>query len=80
MPSYSADVAPIISAHCLKCHAPGGQEASKDFTTYQHVFDQRAAILDQFYSCRMPPEDEPRPTSPERALLLGWLVCKAPNN
>ena len=79
-PSYATDVAPIIQAHCLKCHAPGGQEASKDFTTYQHVFDQRLAILNQFYSCRMPPDGEPRPTSQERALLLGWLVCGSPNN
>jgi len=79
-PSYVNDVAPLISAHCLKCHAPGGQEASKDFTNYPNVFSQRSAILNQFYSCRMPPEGEPRPTAQERALLLGWLVCGAPNN
>ena len=78
--SYRNEVAPIITAHCLKCHAPGGQEASKDFTTYTNVFNQRQAILTQFYSCRMPPEDEPRPTNAERATLLGWLVCGSPNN
>jgi hypothetical protein len=80
VPSYSQNVAPIIAAHCLKCHAPGGQESSKDFTTYGNVFSQRQAILTQFYSCRMPPEGEPRPTAEERALLLGWLVCGSPNN
>lgn len=79
-PSYSQQVAPIISAHCLKCHAPGGQEASKDFTTWSGVSFYRQPILTQFYSCRMPPEGEPRPTDQERALLLGWLVCGSPNN
>jgi hypothetical protein len=80
MPSYKTDVQPIVSNHCLKCHSPGGEEASKDFTTYQNVFLQRGPILTQFYSCRMPPEGEPRPTAQERALLLGWLTCGSPNN
>jgi len=80
MPSYQTDVKPIITNHCLKCHAPGGQEASIDLTTYPRVFSQRAAVLTQFYSCRMPPEGEPRPTAQERALLLGWLKCGSPNN
>ena len=38
------------------------------------------ARADQFHSCRMPPDGEARPTTEERALLLGWLVCKSPNN
>ena len=54
--------------------------ASIDFTTYQNVFVQRSAILTQTYSCRMPPEGETGPTDPERASLLGWLVCGSPNN
>jgi hypothetical protein len=24
VPSHATDVKPIITAHCLKCHAPGG--------------------------------------------------------
>jgi len=80
IPSYQTEVKPVIEAHCLKCHAPGGQEASKDFTTYQNVFTQRGPMLTQFYSCRMPPEGEMRPVDPERAFLLKWLVCGAPNN
>ncbi len=79
-PSYRNEVAPIITSRCLKCHAPGGQEASKDFTTYANVFAQRQPILTQTYSCRMPPEGEPRPTDPERATLLAWLVCGSPDN
>jgi hypothetical protein len=79
-PSYRTDVAPIISARCLGCHAPGKQEASKDFTTYPNVFSQRQPILTQVFSCRMPPEGEPRPTAQERAQFLAWLVCGAPDN
>jgi hypothetical protein len=80
IPSYKTDVAPIIQAHCLKCHAPGGQEASKDFTTYANVSAQKGPILTQFYSCRMPPEGEPRPTEPDRLTFLSWLLCGSPNN
>jgi hypothetical protein len=79
MPSYSKDVAPIISAHCLKCHSGAGPGIG-DFRTYLAVFGSKGAITNQFYSCRMPPDGEPRPTAEERALLLGWLVCGSPNN
>ena len=79
-PSYKTDVQPVMSARCLSCHAPGGQEAALPFTTYSQVFANRAAILDQTYACRMPPAGSPPPTAPERALLLHWLVCGAPNN
>jgi len=80
MPSYQNDVRPIIVNHCLKCHSPGGQEATIDFTTYQNVFTQRGPILTQIYSCRMPPAGEARPTTQERTTFLGWLVCGSPNN
>jgi len=80
VPSYKTEVQPIINSHCLKCHSPGGQQASIDFTTHQNVFAQKGPILTQTYSCRMPPQGEPRPTPQERALLLGWLVCGSPNN
>jgi len=80
MPSYKNDVAPIITNHCLKCHSPGGEEAQIDLTNYPNVFFQRQAVLTQSYSCNMPPDPEPRLDSQERALLLGWLVCHAPNN
>jgi len=80
VPSHATDVKPIITAHCLKCHAPGGQGSSKDLTTYANASTQKQAVLTQSYSCRMPPQGEPRPTAGERALLLGWLVCGSPNN
>jgi uncharacterized membrane protein len=79
-PSYANDVRPIVNARCTVCHSPGGQEASRDLTTYSHVFEQRQAVLTQVFSCRMPPSDAPQPTAQERSVLVSWLVCGAPNN
>jgi hypothetical protein len=50
------------------------------FTSYQAVFNSRGLILDQVYHCVMPPAGNPAPDAQERALLLRWLVCGAPNN
>ena len=41
---------------------------------------QRGPMLNQVYACNMPPDDAGQPTPEERAILLGWFVCKAPNN
>jgi hypothetical protein len=79
-PKYRTEVAPVIANHCLTCHGPGGQEAVLPFTTYQQVFNSRGTILNQVYHCVMPPEGNPAPDSQQRSLLLGWLVCGAPNN
>ncbi len=80
-PSYASDVAPIIAARCYPCHAPGGVAASKhELSSYDRVFAQRSAVLNQVYACAMPPKDAAPPAASERQKLLGWLVCKAPNN
>jgi uncharacterized membrane protein len=69
-----------VGARCRACHAPGGQEASIPFTTYEQIFARRSAILNQVYACKMPPEGAPAPSADERAQLLAWLVCGAPDN
>jgi len=79
-PSYQSTIAPLISAHCLTCHSPGGQEASFPFVTYQQVFAERSPMLNQVYACHMPPAGEPQLSAQERQELLSWLVCGAPNN
>jgi hypothetical protein len=80
-PSFKSDVEPILERRCWACHTDGGVAASAhDFSTYAHVFAQRTEMLDQVYACRMPPEGADAPTPEERAKLLGWFVCKAPNN
>lgn len=81
IPSYRTDIAPIIQGRCLGCHGPGGvAQARHDFTTYATIHAQRSAILNQVYSCLMPPAPAPPPTADERRLLLAWLVCMAPDN
>jgi uncharacterized membrane protein len=80
-PSFKSDVEAIFVRRCDPCHAGNGVEANTyNFSTYASIYAQRSAILNQFYACRMPPADAAQPTAEERALLLGWLVCKAPDN
>jgi hypothetical protein len=80
VPSYATDVAPVIETHCVTCHGPNGPASMLDFRTYDKVFAKRTSILSQVYSCRMPPHGSPAPTPQERATLLDWLVCNAPDN
>jgi len=81
VPSFKTDVEPIFERRCWHCHANGGPEAaSHNFSTYDNIYAQRSAILNQVYACHMPPAGQTPPTSDERAKLLAWLVCKAPNN
>jgi hypothetical protein len=79
-PSYSSQVVPVLQNYCTKCHSAGGIEAAIPLTDYQHVFQYRQVILDQVYHCVMPVPPNPVPNSADRAVLLGWLVCGAPNN
>jgi hypothetical protein len=77
-PSFKTDVTPIISRTCFPCHAPGGEEAEHDFTTFANVFAQRGIILDQIFHCAMPPAGPL--TGDDRLLFLEWLECNAPDN
>jgi hypothetical protein len=80
-PSYDADIAPLIARRCLDCHGDGGVEHTNfDLTTYKSVFDLRTSVLTQVYGCLMPPGDAAALESTERADMLEWLVCHAPNN
>jgi hypothetical protein len=81
VPSWSSDVEPIIVARCNACHGDGGiEQPVYDYTTYQGVYKSRAAILSAVALCVMPPPDAAAPTPGERATLLTWLTCNAPNN
>jgi hypothetical protein len=52
----------------------------KPLDTYQDLSSRRSTVLDQVYSCRMPPADAGMLTAGERKELLEWLVCGAPSN
>jgi uncharacterized membrane protein len=80
-PSYQGKVLGIISAKCQTCHGVGGIEQSyRDLSTYDDIQASTSSMLDQVYQCQMPPPDAGQLSSDERAALLAWLVCGAPNN
>jgi hypothetical protein len=79
-PSYAAEVAPLISGRCLKCHDSTGVAGANPLDSYARVYAARSTVLTRVYGCQMPPAPEPPLTSDERKILLGWLVCGAPDN
>jgi hypothetical protein len=80
-PGYDASVGPLLAGRCGGCHGDGGIEVNQhDLRTYDAVYRQRSSVLTQVYGCLMPPADAAPLTPGERAALLGWLVCGAPNN
>jgi hypothetical protein len=80
VPSYRLEAAPIIDERCNLCHFPGNAQSEDVFTDHGDIFPQRQTVLTRIYSCVMPPEDAPPLTAAERATLLKWLVCGAPDN
>src|SRR5262249_31275859 len=79
-PSWDGGVAATVTAKCVPCHRPGGAAYDRPLTDYAHVYPLRGLILDQVYSCYMPPPEGTPLDAQERQSLLGWLVCGAPNN
>ena len=79
-PTFAKDIAPLVSASCATCHAPGGRESSRLLTNYDQVYAQRGAVLSQVNACRMPPRDGPPLSAAGRKALLTWLVCGAKND
>jgi len=80
-PSYQGGVSQILAAKCLTCHGAGGfAQSSRDLSSYDRIYTSRGVMLNQVYECLMPLADGGQLTPEERASLLGWLVCDAPNN
>jgi len=78
-PSYAHEVSGVLEEYCEVCHLPGNRFSTKVFPDYDHIFASRRTMLGQIYGCRMPVGH--RQLSPRnRALLLKWFVCGAPNN
>ncbi|MGO9064848.1 MAG: hypothetical protein ACLQIH_08935 [Myxococcaceae bacterium] len=83
IPSYSTSVSGIINQTCVVgCHTPdsGNNGADIPLNTYEEVYSQRSAVLNQAYECFMPPAGYPPLTATQREQLFGWLVCGAPDN
>jgi hypothetical protein len=79
-PSWDGGVQQLIDEKCGGCHKPGGLAFDKPFTDYADVYGYRGVMLDQVYSCYMPPPDAGQLDPSQRQELLGWFVCGSPNN
>jgi hypothetical protein len=80
-PSFATEVEPIFSQLCWGCHADGGVAVGiRDLSTYDGIASHQTTVLSKFYGCSMPPSDAGQPSPAQRAKMLAWLVCKAPNN
>jgi len=77
-PSYQTDIAPIIEHSCLSCHDTDKVASARLLTDYNSLFTLRTQILNQVSDCSMPPPEGAPLTDTERATLLGWLACGAP--
>ncbi len=81
VPSYSGSVSEIINQTCVVgCHTADGTAPDRVLNTYEDVYSERSAVLNQAYECFMPPAGSPPLTATQRDQLFGWLVCGAPNN
>ena len=78
VPSYRDEVASILDQRCNACHYADNPQTSAVWTDYDAVYARRRTIQSRIYSCVMPPEEAPQLTPGERAVLLEWLVCGAP--
>ncbi|HVY38711.1 MAG TPA: hypothetical protein VHM31_12275 [Polyangia bacterium] len=86
MPSFARDVYPnVFGAVCVRCHAPGGEEANTPLTSYQQIYgtggvEAREIYFQVFQACLMPPPGAPEQlTDVQRQKLLDWFGCGAPN-
>jgi hypothetical protein len=80
MPTWDGGVNALVASKCAPCHQPGGTAATWPFTSAAQVHALRQAVIDQVYSCVMPPPDAGQLDETQRQALLGWLVCGALNN
>jgi hypothetical protein len=81
--SYSGDVAPLLDRACnSSCHATG--LGPWPLNSWADVSDWAPIIAGDLETCTMPPADASAGsgnlTDHERALILNWLACGAPNN
>jgi Flp pilus assembly protein TadD len=86
-PTFSADVAPLINAHCATCHRPG-QGAPFSLLVYEDARSRASAIAEVTAARRMPPwlpdasappfEGERRLKDDEIDILQRWADNGAP--
>jgi hypothetical protein len=85
--SWDREIAPIVKARCVSCHAPGGR-APMPLTTYEEVRPWARAIKEEVLTRRMPKwhvvrgygdfTNDPTLSSFEIALIAAWADGGAP--
>ena len=76
--SYDTGIGTLIHERCFPCHDTNGVEARGLLTDYTHVYGERTSIASQLLICAMPPAGAPALSIDERAQILNWLACNAP--
>jgi hypothetical protein len=88
-PTYSRDVAPILSANCVGCHQTGEIAAANPLTSYGEARAQGAAIKDQVVRRAMPPwpadsarslkmRNDPELSARDIATIVRWVDSGTP--
>lgn len=78
--SYSQDILPIITANCISCHTPGGQQESSPFTSYEQIRDYSAAMVERVNGIGgvMPPSGAMSECNQNK--IEAWVNAGALNN
>jgi hypothetical protein len=80
-PSFARDITPIFAARCKSCHALGNDGGRWPLEKYEHIYDWRLLIRYDLVLCKMPPSNSEVALTPdERAVIIDWLNCGAPDN
>jgi hypothetical protein len=81
VPSYAADVVPILDKRCNNCHAENSDGGPWPLGGYDDVSAWRDTIMNDLLRCTMPPADAGAPMpNAERAVLMAWIICGTPDN
>lgn len=89
---FAKDVVPVLNKYCVGCHAADSAEADLALDTFAALLKggENGSTIDQKNldgslllqrladpDSPMPPEDEPKPTAAELAMLVSWVKAGA---
>lgn len=78
---FARDIAPILQAHCFRCHGPERQESKVRLDNLSiNLVEDRAAteywheVLNVLQAGEMPPKEEPQLSSEQLKTVTDWLA------
>ncbi len=88
--TFENDVAPILKAHCFKCHGSGKQESGLDLRRRFTIVSggdsgpaivagkpQKSLLIEMIEDRQMPPKGEPRLNDDQLAVIRRWISTGA---